>query len=74
VTLVFDAGARARAVGTSAADALDKFERQDAMFFERVRAVYLERAQSDPQRCRLIGRYGAAADRRAGGGGDRRRL
>jgi dTMP kinase len=57
VTLVFDVPARVgreRLVASGGGRALDKFERQDAMFFERVRAVYLERAQSDPRRCRLI--------------------
>ena len=57
VTLVFDVPvrvARERLTQPSGGRALDKFERRDAMFFERVRAVYLERAQADPQRCRLI--------------------
>ena len=57
VTLVFDVPTqvgRDRLTSLGGARALDKFERQDAMFFERVRAVYLERAQADPQRCRLI--------------------
>jgi dTMP kinase len=33
---------------------LDKFERQQAAFFERVRAAYLARAAAEPQRCRVI--------------------
>ncbi len=33
---------------------LDKFERQQAAFFERVRAVYLARAAAAPRRCRVI--------------------
>ena len=33
---------------------LDKFERQQAEFFERVRATYLARAAAEPQRCRVI--------------------
>ena len=33
---------------------LDKFERQQVTFFERVRAVYLARAAAEPQRCRVI--------------------
>ena len=33
---------------------LDKFERQQAAFFERVRATYLARASAEPQRCRVI--------------------
>jgi dTMP kinase len=34
--------------------ALDKFEREDTGFFERVRDVYLERARSEPRRFRVI--------------------
>jgi len=33
---------------------LDKFERQHAAFFDRVRATYLARAAAEPQRCRVI--------------------
>jgi dTMP kinase len=33
---------------------LDKFEREDAGFFERVRGVYLERAASEPSRFRVV--------------------
>jgi dTMP kinase len=33
---------------------LDKFERQQVAFFERVRAVYLARAAAEPSRCRVI--------------------
>lgn len=32
----------------------DRFEREDATFFERVREVYLARARADPDRYRLI--------------------
>ena len=34
--------------------ALDKFEREDAAFFERVRAAYLARARAEPARFRVI--------------------
>ena len=57
LTLVFDVPvrvARERLTRGGSGRALDKFERHDEAFFERVRAVYLERAQADPQRCRLI--------------------
>jgi dTMP kinase len=33
---------------------LDKFERLQAEFFERVRATYLARAAADPLRCRVV--------------------
>ena len=58
-TLVFDVPvdvSRERLTKLSDGRALDKFEREGARFFERVRAVYLERAQADPQRCRVIDR------------------
>jgi dTMP kinase len=41
---------RARAEGRS----LDKFERENAAFFERVRDAYLERARADPRRFRIV--------------------
>ena len=34
--------------------ALDKFEREREAFFERVRAVYLQRARDEPQRFRIV--------------------
>ena len=33
---------------------LDKFESQQAVFFERVRSSYLARAAAEPERCRVI--------------------
>jgi dTMP kinase len=41
---------------------LDRFEREDRDFFERVRAAYLERARAEPRRVRVID---ASADVRA---------
>jgi len=41
---------RARADGRT----LDKFEREEKGFFERVRAIYLERAAAEPERIRVI--------------------
>lgn len=35
-------------------NALDRFERESAVFHERVRAAYLERASRDPRRIRVI--------------------
>ena len=32
----------------------DRFEREDVDFFERVRAIYLERAAREPDRCRVV--------------------
>ena len=52
-TLVFDCRfevSRKRLEGK----ALDRFERQDRAFFERVRAAYLERARAEPKRVRVI--------------------
>ena len=54
-TLVFDCPydiARERL--TAAGRELDRFEREDRLFFERVRDAYLERAQAEPGRIRLI--------------------
>ena len=33
---------------------LDKFEREETSFFERVRAMYLQRARSEPGRFRVV--------------------
>lgn len=52
-TLVFDCSfeiSRQRLQGKS----LDRFEREDRGFFERVRAAYLERARAEPARVRVI--------------------
>jgi dTMP kinase len=52
-TLVFDCSfeiSRKRLDGK----ALDRFEREDRAFFERVRAAYLERARAEPRRVRVI--------------------
>lgn len=59
-TLVFDCGydvARQRLAATG--KALDRFEREDRAFFERVREAYLARARAEPGRIRVID---AAAD------------
>lgn len=54
-TLVFDCAydvARARL--SASGKALDRFEREDRAFFERVRGAYLARAQAEPARMRII--------------------
>jgi dTMP kinase len=54
LTLVFDVPSEVGLARLADGRPLDKFERKDAAFFDRVRSVYLERAQADPQRCRVI--------------------
>lgn len=41
---------------------LDRFEREDRGFFERVRAAYRERARAEPERIRLIDATGEMAE------------
>jgi dTMP kinase len=52
-TLVFDCSfeiSRKRLQGKT----LDRFEREERAFFERVRAAYLERSRAEPQRIRVV--------------------
>lgn len=54
-TLVFDCPyevSRVRLAKTGRA--LDRFEREDAAFYERVRRAYVERAKAEPARIRMI--------------------
>ncbi|OGA72913.1 MAG: dTMP kinase [Betaproteobacteria bacterium RIFCSPLOWO2_12_FULL_65_14] len=54
-TLVFDCSydvARQRLAASG--KTLDRFEREDRAFFERVREAYLARARAEPQRIRVI--------------------
>lgn len=54
-TLVFDCSydiARNRL--SASGKKLDRFEREDRAFFERVRAAYLQRAKAEPERVRII--------------------
>lgn len=63
LTLVFDVPlevARSR-LGQGTAHP-DRFEREDAAFFERVRAAYHRRAASDPGRIRLVDARGSVED------------
>jgi len=54
LTLIFDVPVAIGRERLAAGRTLDKFERQQVTFFERVRAVYLARAAAEPQRCRVI--------------------
>ena len=54
MTLIFDVPVDVGRARLAAGRTLDKFERQQVEFFERVRAVYLARAAADPQRCRVV--------------------
>jgi dTMP kinase len=59
-TLVFDCAYEvARERLSASGKALDRFEREDRAFFERVRGAYLARARAEPARMRIID---AAAD------------
>jgi dTMP kinase len=54
-TLVFDCSydiARKRL--SASGKKLDRFEREDRAFFERVRTAYLQRAKAEPERVRII--------------------
>jgi dTMP kinase len=54
-TLVFDCNYEvARSRLSKSGRALDRFEREDKAFFERVRGAYLERARAEPGRVRVI--------------------
>ena len=54
LTLWFDVAPQTAAARRAAARAPDRFERQDAAFFERVRAGYLARAEQAPKRFACI--------------------
>ena len=57
LTILLDAPvetAMARAAARNAGAAADRFERERAEFFERVRNVYLDRAAAEPNRIALI--------------------
>ena len=53
LTLVFDAPVEV-ALARLAKDRGDRFELENKSFFERVRAAYLERAQADPRRMKVV--------------------
>lgn len=53
-TLIFDVPVEIGRERLAKGRSLDKFEREESAFFERVRATYLARAAADPQRCRVV--------------------
>ena len=54
LTLIFDVPAAVGRKRLADGRELDKFERQQNAFFERVRAAYIARAMAEPKRCRVI--------------------
>ena len=54
LTLLFDVSAEVAESRRTQARAADRFEQEQAAFFTRVRAAYLERAQAEPGRVRVI--------------------
>lgn len=54
LTLIFDIPIEVARERLDDGRSLDRFEREQADFFERVRASYLGRARGEPQRCRVI--------------------
>jgi len=54
MTLLFDVPVEVSMQRLSAARTPDKFERESADFFTRIRNAYLQRAQQNPARFRVI--------------------
>ena len=54
VTLLFDVPVEVSMQRLAATRVPDKFEREDANFFSRIRQAYLQRAQENPARFRVI--------------------
>jgi dTMP kinase len=54
LTLIFDVPATVGRDRLADGRPLDKFERQQTGFFDRVRTTYLARAAAEPRRCRVI--------------------
>jgi dTMP kinase len=64
-TLVFDCPYETAAKRLAASGKkLDRFEREDRAFFERVRAAYLARAKAEPARVRVIDATASLSDTR----------
>ena len=62
LTLYFDVPVHIAQGRLSRGKLLDRFEREQADFFERVRSGYKDRAASDPQRVRIIDSSRSVAD------------
>lgn len=62
LTLLFDVPLDVARERLNRSRSLDKFEREQDEFFERVRSVYLQRAAQFPQRIRVIDSTRAIAD------------
>jgi dTMP kinase len=62
LTLFFDVPVRVARERIGSDQARDRFEREQADFFERVRSGYLDRASRDPQRFRVIDATQSIAD------------
>ncbi|MFW5440328.1 MAG: dTMP kinase [Methylophilaceae bacterium] len=54
ITLLFDVPVDVSLKRLAAARMPDKFERESAVFFEKLRNTYLDRAKNDPKRFRVI--------------------
>ena len=64
-TLVFDCPYETAAKRlTASGKTLDRFEREDRAFFERVRGAYLARAKAEPARVRVIDATASLSDTR----------
>ncbi|HRZ53429.1 MAG TPA: dTMP kinase, partial [Candidatus Contendobacter sp.] len=54
LTLVFDVPVAVGLERAGRRSAADRFEREETAFFERIRAVYLDRVQRNPDRYRIL--------------------
>ena len=62
MTLLFDVPAEVAETRRSAARTADRFEREADQFFNRVRSAYLDRAQAEPARIRVLDARSSIAD------------
>lgn len=62
ITLLFDLPVAAGMARAEARGKLDRFEQEQQDFFEAVRHSYLQRAQADPERFRLVNAQQGLAD------------